>query len=122
MFEAWMQYAPPKLTSWWMQLYARLHLVDRHRPPVNVIVSSVPGPRTTLSWPGGTIEAIYSVGPLIEGAAVNVTAWSYVDALCVGTLTCPDLVPDPQAIASGLHDALAELLRAADPGGERVVA
>ena len=122
LFESWMQYAPPKLTSWWMQLYARLHLVDRHRPPINVIVSSVPGPRTTLAWPGGTLEAIYSVGPIIEGAAVNVTAWSYVDALCVGTLTCPDLVPDPQVIASGLHDALAELLRAAECPGEPAVA
>ena len=56
-------------------------------------------------------------------AAVNVTAWSYVDALCIGTLTCPDLVPDPAAIADGLHDALAELVRAAAAsGGERTVA
>jgi len=88
-------------------------LVNRHHPPVNVIVSCVPGPRTELGWPGGTLEAIYSVGPLIEGTAINVTAWSYVDRLCVGTLTCPDLAPDPHALAAGMNDALAELVAAA---------
>ena len=112
LFESWIQYAPPKLTAWWMRLYARLHLVNRHRPPINVIVSCVPGPRTRLAWPGGTLAAIYSVGPLVEGTALNVTAWSYVERLYVGTLTCPDLIEDPHAIASGLHDALAELVRA----------
>src|SRR5262249_24050370 len=84
LFEAWMQYAPPKLSSWWMHLYARLHVVNHHRPPVNVIVSCVPGPRAELGWPGGTLEAIYSVGPIIEGTALNFTAWSYADRPSVG--------------------------------------
>ena len=114
LYESWVQYAPPKFTTWWVRLYARLHLVNRHRPPVNVIVSCVPGPGARLAWPGGTLEAIYSVGPIIEGTALNVTAWSYVDRLCVATLVCPDLVSDPHAIARGLHDALAELMAAAD--------
>jgi hypothetical protein len=92
-----------------MRLYARWHVVNYHRPPVNVIVSSVPGPRAELAWPGGTLETIYSVGPIIEGVALNVTAWSYIDRLCIGILTCPDLVPCPELLALGLHDALAEL-------------
>lgn len=122
LFESWMQYAPPKLSAWWMRSYARLHLVDRHRPPVNVIVSSVPGPRSPLAWSGGTLEAIYSVGPVIEGTGLNVTAWSYVDALHVGTLVCPDLVPDPHAVPRGLHAALAELTQAANRDAGRMVA
>jgi diacylglycerol O-acyltransferase / wax synthase len=113
LFESWIAYAPPKLTSWWMRLYAGLHLADHHRPPVNVIVSCVPGPRSRLAWPGGALEAIYSVGPIIEGTGLNVTAWSYVDHLYIGTLTCPDLVPDPHALARGFGDALAELVAAA---------
>jgi hypothetical protein len=96
-----------------MRLYAASHLVNRHRPPINVIVSCVPGPRVELAWPGGTLEAIYSVGPIIEGTALNFTAWSYVDRLCVGTLVCPDLIPDPHRLVAGLHDALAELVGAA---------
>src|SRR5262245_48076895 len=119
LFEAWMQYAPPKLSSWWMRLYAGLHVVNHHRPPVNVIVSCVPGPRAELGWPGGTIEAIYSVGPIIEGTALNFTAWTYVDRLCVGALTCPDVIPDLPAIVEGLHDALADLVVAAAATGVR---
>ncbi len=113
LYEEWTQYAPPRPFAWTMRLYSRLRLANRHAPPVNVIVSCVPGPRVPLAWPGGRLEAIYSVGPVIEGAGVNVTAWSYVDRLCVGVLTCPDLVPEPREIADGLQDALAELLGAA---------
>lgn len=116
LFESWIQYAPPRLTAAWMRMYAGLHLVNRHRPPINVIVSSVPGPRTTLAWPGGSLDAIYSVGPLIEGTAINVTAWSYDDRLCVGVLTCPDVVPDPRGLVAALDRALAELVTAAQGG------
>jgi diacylglycerol O-acyltransferase len=87
--------------------------LNTHQPPINVIVSCVPGPRAKLAWPGGMLEAIYLVGPLIEGAALNFTAWTYVDRLHVGTLACPDLVPDPGPIVRGLHEALAELVRRA---------
>ncbi len=83
-------------------LYSRLRMADRHRPPVNVIVSCVPGPRESFDWPEGRLSAIYSVGPIIEGAALNVTAWSYLDHLYVGVLSCPDLLPDPHVITDGL--------------------
>jgi hypothetical protein len=100
-----------------MRLYSRLRLAARHAPPVNVIVSCVPGPREGLGWPGGRLEAIYSVGPIIEGAGLNVTAWSYVDRLCVGVLACPDLIRDPGTVVEGLHEALEELVAAAVGAG-----
>jgi WS/DGAT/MGAT family acyltransferase len=113
LYEAWTEYVPPTLASWWMRLYARLHLVERHRPAVNVIVSCVPGPRVSLGWPGGRLLALYSVGPLIEGTALNVTAWSYDDHLYVGALSCPDLLPEPHGIVAGIAAALGELVEAA---------
>jgi diacylglycerol O-acyltransferase / wax synthase len=115
LYASWTEFAPPRPASWWMRLYSTLRLADRHPPAVNVIVSCVPGPRSGLAWPGGRLDAIYSVGPIIEGAAFNVTAWSYVDRLCIGVLTCPDLVPDPREVVEGLHGALAALLAAVAP-------
>lgn len=109
LYEAWMAYAPPRPLAWAMRLYSRWRLADRHAPPVNVIVSCVPGPRAPLRWPGGRLEAIYSVGPIIEGAGLNVTAWSYGDRLCVGVLACPRLLPDPGDIAERLQAELTEL-------------
>jgi diacylglycerol O-acyltransferase len=109
LYEAWMAYAPPRALAWAMRLYSRWRFADRHAPPVNVIVSCVPGPRVPLRWPGGRLEAIYSVGPIIEGVGLNVTAWSYVDRLYVGVLACPRLLPDPGDIAERLQAELAEL-------------
>jgi diacylglycerol O-acyltransferase len=115
LYASWTEYVPPRLAAWWMRLYSWLRLADRHAPAINVIVSCVPGPRVALAWPGGRLDAIYSVGPIIEGAAFNVTAWSYVDRLCVGVLTCSDLVPDPNVITDALHGALSALVAAIPP-------
>ena len=41
------------------------------------------------------------------------TAWSYGDRLCVGVLSCPDLLPDPHVITEALHAELAALVAAA---------
>jgi WS/DGAT/MGAT family acyltransferase len=110
MYREWSEYAPPAFFPVATRLYSRTRLANRHRPAINVIVSSVPGPRIPLRLPGGRLHSIYSVGPLIEGTALNVTAWSYVDQLNVGVLTCPDLVERPDEIADGIRAALDELL------------
>jgi len=109
LYESWSQYTPPRLFAGLMRFYSRQRLADRHRPPINVIVSSVPGPRTPLEWSSGRLAAIFSVGPIIEGAALNVTAWSYADQLHVGVLACPDLVPNVSEIAGGLSRELGRL-------------
>lgn len=112
MYQEWSRYAPPRAFAGLVRLYSRLRLADRHRPPVNVIVSSVPGPRQPLSWPGGRLADLFSVGPLIEGAGLNVTAWSYVDRLNFGILSCPDRLADPHELAEGIEESLLELLAA----------
>jgi diacylglycerol O-acyltransferase len=60
------------------------------------------------------LEAIYSVGPILEGIGLNITAWSYADALHVSVLGCPTSVPDPWLMTDALHDSLAELKQASD--------
>ena len=112
LYRDWTDYAPPGPLPAVMRLYSRLRVADRLVPPINVIVSSVPGPRRPLHWAGGRLRHLFSVGPLIEGTALNVTAWSYVDRLDVGVLTCPDRVGSPREIADGLASALDELLMA----------
>ena len=69
------------------------------RPPVNLVLSNVPGPRQRLQVGQAMLDAIYSVGPILEGIGLNMTAWSYADALHVSVLGCPISVPDPWSIA-----------------------
>jgi diacylglycerol O-acyltransferase len=87
-------------------------LADRVRPPVNVIVSNVPGPREPLSVGNLQLEAFYSVGPILEGIGLNLTGWSYGDRINVVALACPDQIEDVQALADRLPDALDELVAA----------
>lgn len=110
MLREWVQFTPPAPFSAVLTLYSRLRTAGRHRPPFNVIVSNVRGPGSEVTLGGVTLEDIFSVGPLIEGIGLNVTAWSYVDRLNVSLLSCPDLIPDLDELASEFRPALDELL------------
>jgi diacylglycerol O-acyltransferase len=103
---------PPHLYPLGLRLWARTRLADHVRPPINLVASNVAGPRTALALEGGVVTALYSVGPILEGIGLNITAWSYVDALHVSLLGCPSSLPDPWVLADDLEAALAELVDA----------
>jgi diacylglycerol O-acyltransferase len=103
---------PPQLYALVVRAWARTRLADHTRPPVNLVLSNVPGPRQRLHVGQAVLEAIYSVGPILEGIGLNITAWSYVEALHVSVLGCPASVPDPWLITDALHQSLSDLTRA----------
>ncbi len=105
---------PPQLYALVVRAWGRTRLANHMRPPVNLVLSNVAGPRQRLHVGQATLEAIYSVGPILEGIGLNITAWSYADALHVAVLGCPTSVPDPWLIAEALHSALADIKRASD--------
>ena len=47
------------------------------RPPYNLIISNVPGPRTTHYWNGAQLLGIYPLSIPINGMALNITCTSY---------------------------------------------
>ena len=110
--EAWSQLTPPAPFGGVVRLYSRLRLADRHRPPINLIVSNVPGPSAPLYVAGARLVGIWSMGPILENIGLNITVWSYLDQLNFGLVACPDAVPDLRALAGYLHDALEELRKA----------
>jgi diacylglycerol O-acyltransferase len=110
---------PPQLYSSLVRNWSRTHLADRVRPPINLVVSNVAGPREVIRFGTNTIEALFSVGPILEGVGLNLTAWSYVDALHVSALGCAASLPDPWRVVDGLHGALDELVSAPAETSER---
>ncbi len=110
----WAEFAAPAVFGRAMRLYARMGLADRHRPVFNVTISNVPGPPFPLYSAGAKMEANFPLGPIFDGAGMNITVMSHEDALDFGILTCPDLVDDVCSIADGLHEALGELLAVVD--------
>jgi diacylglycerol O-acyltransferase len=109
----WSVVTPPRPFSWFMRTYSRWHLANHHRPPINLVVSNVPGPRDPLYVAGARLGGIWSVGPILEGIGLNITMWSYLDELNFGMFACPDAMPDLWALADLLPTALDELVSAA---------
>lgn len=88
--------------------------LDARTPPIfNLIISNVAGPPFELYLAGARIDAMYPMGPLLYGSGVNFTIVSNADRLDFGIMACPNLVPDPWAIADRIGPALDELTEAA---------
>jgi diacylglycerol O-acyltransferase len=121
MMERWTQLTPPKPFAAFMRTYSRLRLANHHPPPINLVVSNVPGPREELEIAGAKLVDLFSVGPVLEGIGLNITVWSYLDRMNFAGIACPDSLPDLRGILDRLEPALAELLAAA-PGTPKATA
>jgi diacylglycerol O-acyltransferase len=106
--DEWASVLPPALFSLLWQLLSFFKLWQVFRPPINLILSNVPGPRETLYRQGHRVEAIWSVGPLVEGGGLNITSWSYEGQMVLGILACPEHA-DVWRIAEAIPEAYAEL-------------
>lgn len=104
---------PPQLFTPAVRLWSRTHLANRVRPPLNVVISNVAGPREALEFGPVIMRALYSVGPILEGIGINITAWSYIDQLFVSVLGCPTTLPDPWPVVALIRDSLEKLCEVA---------
>ncbi len=110
----WAEFAAPAVAGRAARLYSRMRVADRHRPLFNVTISNVPGPSFPLYVAGSQVRATYPIGPIFDGAGINMTVMSYLDSLDFGINVCPELIPDVWAVCDGLHAALEDLKKAAD--------
>jgi diacylglycerol O-acyltransferase len=82
-------------------------------PPFNVVVSSFPGSTVPLYCGGSRLVAYYPLGPVVDGAPLNVTVTTYGDEVCFGILACEDRLPAVDVLAERVQDAARELVKAA---------
>jgi len=112
MLADWTELTPPRPFAAFMRFYSRRRLADRVRPPINLVISNVPGPTSSLDIGGARLVSIYSMGPILEGIGLNITVWSYCGSLNFGLVSCRELMPDIWRLTDLLHDALEELKKA----------
>jgi WS/DGAT/MGAT family acyltransferase len=117
MLQDWAEFAAPALFTRASRLYSSMGLADRHRPIHNLVISNVPGPPFPLYLAGAKLELLCPLGPVMEGAALNVTVISYMDNLDVGLIACRETVPGLWDLARHFHDALDELKAVAGVDG-----
>jgi len=110
MLADWAELAPPGPLTVAAGLYSRWQLAERLPPPHSIVVSNVPGPPCAL-WVGNArLAAAYPLGPVLEGAGINVSVVSYAGSVDVGLISCPRAVPDPGEIARRFERAIADML------------
>ncbi|MGO9342808.1 MAG: WS/DGAT/MGAT family O-acyltransferase [Acidimicrobiales bacterium] len=95
------------------RLYSTTHLADHHPVVHNLILSNVPGPPVALYFAGARLVGLYPLGPITDGAGLNVTVLSEEDRVGFGIITCPDLVPRVWDLADSIPGAVRELVEAA---------
>ncbi|MFD2419320.1 WS/DGAT/MGAT family O-acyltransferase [Amycolatopsis pigmentata] len=84
-------------------------VVGNTRPPFNLVISNVPGPRQQMYWNGAKLDGIYPASVLLDGQALNITLTNNNDSLDFGITGCRRSVPHLQRLLLHLDTSLAEL-------------
>jgi diacylglycerol O-acyltransferase len=90
-----------------------LKLEGLTRPPFNLIISNVPGPKKPLYFNGARMEGMYPLSIPIHGMGLNITCTSYSDNIGFGLTGCRRTVPRLQRLLTHLDDELNALEKAA---------
>ncbi len=90
-----------------------LGLTGTVRPPFNLVISNVPGPREPMYWNGARLDGLYPLSIPLDGQALNITCTSYSDEIAFGLTGCRRTVPHLQRLLRFLDEELAALEQAA---------
>lgn len=83
------------------------------RPPFNVVISNVPGPRKQLYFNGAHLDGSYPASIALDGIAMNISLVTYDDQVDFGITACRRSAPSVQRMIHHLEDSLGELEKAA---------
>jgi diacylglycerol O-acyltransferase len=104
-------FASPTVLSQAARLQSRQRLF-------NLTVTNVPGPQFPLYILGRPLREIYPLVPLAENTALGIAIMSYDGSIDFGLVSDYDALPDLDALAAALGDAIRELAEAAGLGDE----
>jgi diacylglycerol O-acyltransferase len=102
----WTAYLPPPLAPF---AFRRMAASSAQNRLFNISISNVPGPRDRGSISGAPMSELYSVGPVMAGAGINITVWSYVDQLNISVLADDVTVGDPHEVTDAMLHAFTEI-------------
>jgi diacylglycerol O-acyltransferase len=86
------------------------------RPPFNLVISNVPGPRSPLYYNGARLVGTYPLSVPVDGQALNITCTSYSDELAFGLTGCRRSIPHLQRLLGHLGRELEALEQAVGVG------
>jgi diacylglycerol O-acyltransferase len=95
-----------------LAVWPALQLTGRVRPPFNLVISNVPGPRVQKYWNGARLDGLYPLSIPLDGQALNITCTSYSEEIAFGLVGCRRTVPHLQRLLTHLDDELNALEKA----------
>lgn len=111
------EFPPPALFTRATRMATRFQLGNRVSPPVNLVVSNVPGPREPLYAAGAKLLHYYPLSIVTEGQGLNITVQSYLDNMDFGLVGCAELLPDLHHLGDAIVEDLELLAKAAGAEG-----
>ena len=84
-------------------------IMSRTRPPLNLVISNVPGPREPLYCAGAELQGHFPVSVVMDGVGLNMTVMSYRDHIDFGVIADREQVDDVWSLMDGAGRALEEL-------------
>jgi diacylglycerol O-acyltransferase len=84
-------------------------ILSRVNPPVNLVISNVPGPREPLYCAGAELQALYPVSVVMDGVGLNITVMSYRDHIDFGIVADREQIDDVWPLMNRAASALEEL-------------
>ncbi len=103
----WAEYIPPLPFKAGFRAVSATRLMDRVRPAANLIVSNVRGPSQPVMLAGVKMRKFFSVGPLLDGLGLNVTAWSYHTHMSFSVLADQDALIDAHLMTEAITASVA---------------
>jgi diacylglycerol O-acyltransferase / wax synthase len=79
------------------------------QPPLNLVISNVPGPPVPLYLAGARLVAHYPVSVVTDGVGLNITCLSYLNHVDFGIVVDREMVDDAWPLMDAVTGALAEL-------------
>jgi diacylglycerol O-acyltransferase len=113
MLQNWAEHAAPNTFSLAARMYSSLRLANRHPVVHNLVISNIPGSPVPLYFNGARLVALHPLGPVMDGAGLNITVLSNMEAIGFGFIACRELMPELWDLSDAIPGAVEELLEAA---------
>ncbi|MEL6303642.1 MAG: wax ester/triacylglycerol synthase family O-acyltransferase [Bacteroidota bacterium] len=90
-------------------LYSKYNIKDLHRPPFNVTITNVPGPRNLLYLNGHKVVAMFGLTPVVDGFGLIIAAFSYNGVISITTTSDAKTMPDAYVFSRYIRESANEL-------------
>jgi len=100
-------FIPPAVAA--LAARTTMDVLGRARPPVNLVISNIPGSREPLYCAGAQLQAQFPVSVVVDGVGLNITVLSYLDHIDFGIVADRDQIDDVWPLMESAANALDEL-------------